>query len=93
MGDTLVLRQEVGLCEISQLCGYLQVEFSKTQMYLETNTLAGFVMNYLKWHYYLWDLINIYLSLLLIYLWSRELPGWVSWSGRKLLHEIYQRDL
>lgn len=44
----LVLRQEVGLCEIFQLHSYLQVEFSKTEIYLEINTLVGFVIDYLK---------------------------------------------
>lgn len=44
----LVLRQEVGLCEIFQLHRYLQVEFSKTQVYVKINTLVGFVIDYLK---------------------------------------------
>lgn len=35
----LVLRQEVGLCDFFQLYNYLQVEFSKTEIYLEINTL------------------------------------------------------
>lgn len=44
----LVLRQEVCLCEIFQLHSYLQVEFSKTEVYVEINTLVSFVIDYLK---------------------------------------------
>lgn len=89
----LVLRQEAGLREIFQLHSYLQVKFSKIEVYVEINTPIGFVMDYLKWHYYFLDPISIYLSFLLISLWNRELPGWVRLWGRKLLQEIYQRDL
>lgn len=44
----LVLRQEAGLREIFQLHSYLQVKFSKIEVYVEINTLIGFVMDYLK---------------------------------------------
>lgn len=44
----IVLRQEVSLCDIFQLYNHLQVEFSRTGIYFEINTLVGIVMDYLK---------------------------------------------
>lgn len=46
----LVLRQEVGLCDIFQLYSYLQVGFSKTEIYLKINVFVHFVMDYIEFH-------------------------------------------